>query len=82
MKEKKSSKITISLPSSLLDVTDRLAKEWSTTRSGVIADLLRKESKANTEELMAQGYREWGEENLREAEEATRLTGDVVLRDG
>ncbi len=78
----KASKITISIPASLVEVADRLAKKRSSTRSGVIAELLKKEEKAEIEELMAQGYREWGEENLREAEEALGLTGDVALRDG
>ena len=82
MNMQKASKITISLPPSLLDVADRLAKERSTTRSGVIAELLKKEEKAEIEALMAQGYQEWGEENLREAEEALGLTGEVALRDG
>ncbi len=78
----KASKITISLPTSLLDLADRLAKEHSTTRSGVIAELLKREERAEIEELMARGYREWGDENRREAEEAMGLTGEVALRDG
>ena len=82
LETKKARKITISLPPSLLDVADRLAKERSTTRSGVIAELLKREEKADIEALMAQGYREWGEENRREAEEALGLTGEVALRDG
>ena len=78
----RASKITISIPASLLDVADRLAKKRSSTRSGVIAELLKKEEKAEIEALMAQGYQEWGEENLREAQEALGITGDVALRDG
>lgn len=77
----KVSKITISLPPSLVDVVDRLAKERSTTRSGVIAELLKKEVKAEIEALMAQGYQDCGEENRLEAEEALGLTGEVALRD-
>lgn len=82
MSIQKASKITISLPPALLDVADRLAKERSTTRSGVIAELLKKEENAELESLMAQGYQEWGEENRREAEESLGLTGEVALRDG
>ena len=82
MSMQKASKITISLPPSLLDVADRLAQERSTTRSGVIAELLKKEEKAEIEALMVQGYQEWGEENRREAEQSLVLTGDVALRDG
>ena len=82
MKNQKASKITISLLPTLLDVVDRLAKERSTTRSGIIAELLKKEDESAIEDLMARGYREWGAENLREAEAALGLTGEVVLRDG
>ena len=60
----------------------RLVKERSTTRSGIIAELLKKEDASAIEGLMARGYREWGVENLRESEEALGLTGEVVLRDG
>ena len=81
MNIQKASKITISLPPVLLDVADRLAKERSTTRSGVIAELLKKEEKLAIQELMAQGYRKWGEENLLDAEEALGITGEVALRD-
>ena len=73
-------KVTISLAPSLLKFADLLAREKSMTRSGVIAKLLEKEEEARTEALMAEGYREMAEENLREAEEALNLTRDVVLR--
>ncbi len=82
MSIQKTSKITISLPPSLLNVADRLAKERSTTRSGVIAELLKKEEKVEIQKLMARGYQQWGEENLRDAEEALGLTVEVALRDG
>ena len=74
------SKVTISLPPALLSFADRLAREKSMTRSGIIAALLEKEEAASTEALMAEGYREMAEENLREAEEALNLTREVVLR--
>ncbi len=73
------SKVTISLPPSLLKFADLLARENSTSRSGVIAKLLEKEEEARTEALMAEGYLEMAEENLREAEEALNLTREVVL---
>ena len=82
MVEQKVAKITISLRKELLDVADRLAKERSTTRSGVIAELLDSEEEARIQALMAEGYRTMAEENLREAEEALNLTSEVVLRDG
>ena len=75
-------KITISLSKELLHFADQLAKERSTSRSSVIAQLLDKEEEARIQALMAEGYREMGEENLREAEEALNLTSEVILRDG
>ena len=82
MPEQKTGKITISLPQSLLELADRIARERSTTRSGLIADLLRREARAHIQELMAEGYREMGEENRREAEQALNLTTEVMLRNG
>ena len=82
MGKQKVAKITISLPKELLDLVDRLAKEQSTSRSGLIAELLRNEEKGRISLLMAQGYRELSHENRDEAEEALTLTREVVLRDG
>ena len=63
MTERAVEKITISLRHDLLDLADRLARERSTSRSGIIADLLEKEAHALTEALMEEGYREMAEEN-------------------
>ena len=71
---------TISLPKSLSDYVDRLAGEWGTTRSGVIAKLLQREEEMRVGALMAEGYREMGDENRQEAEEALNLICEVVLR--
>ena len=72
------SKVTISLPQSLLKFADLLAREKSLTRSGVIADLLEKEEKARTEALMAEGYREMAEENRCLAEESIPLVAEML----
>ena len=82
MPERRAAKITISLPKDLLALADRLAEDRGISRSGVIAELLEKEENARIEALMAEGYREMGEENRREAEEALNLTREVALRDG
>ena len=82
MSEQRVSNITISLPRPLLDLADSLARERSTTRSGMIAELLKKEETAGIQWHMAQGYREVAEENLREAEEALNLTSAIIARDG
>jgi metal-responsive CopG/Arc/MetJ family transcriptional regulator len=79
MGDHRASKVTISLPAPLLDFADRLAQERATTRSGVIAGLLRQEEEAEIQALMAVGYQEMAEENLREAEEALNLTSEVIL---
>ena len=80
MVESKIAKITISLPPPLVELADRLAKERSTSRSGVIAALLKDEEKTRMRALMAEGYREMSEENRAEAEEAISLTREVALR--
>jgi metal-responsive CopG/Arc/MetJ family transcriptional regulator len=79
MPEGKFSKVTVSLPRELLDLADRLARERSTTRSGVIADLLAREDAARTEALMAEGYREMAEEDRRLAEEALPLIAETFM---
>lgn len=73
-------KITISLPKDLLDFADQLARERSTSRSGVIAELLENEEESRIQALMAEGYREMGEENLRLAEEAFPLASETLLQ--
>ena len=78
MPEQKTGKITISLPQSLLELADRIARERSTTRSGVIAQLLKKEEEEIIRGLMEQGYREMAEENLRLAEEAFPYTSQMI----
>ncbi len=78
MSEQKVAKVTISLSKNLLDLADRLARERSTTRSGVIAELMEKEEKARIQALMEEGYREMAEENRRLAEEAFPLASEAI----
>ena len=75
-------KVTISLPTDSLAVADRLAETWSTTRSGVVAQLLKQEEEARVRALMKEGYLEMAPENRREAEEALNLTREIMLGDG
>ena len=82
MREASSVKVTISLPTYLLDLADRLAEDRSISRSGVIAGLLEREDQARIQGLMAEGYKEMSNENRREAGEAIALSSEVVLRDG
>lgn len=60
--EPAAAKVTISLPASLLKDVDRMAREQSTTRSGVFQKLLIKEQRAAVYRLMEEGYREYAEE--------------------
>ena len=80
MVEQKAGKVAISLPLALLEVADRLAHERSTTRSGVIAELLKKEEEAIILALMEEGYHEMAEENSRLAEEDFPLTSQMIRR--
>lgn len=81
MTQAKVTKVTISLPPELLEIADRLAGEWSTTRSGVIAQLIDREDQARIKALMIEGYQEMAEENRREAEEWLKITSEVALRE-
>ena len=79
MQSTKSTKVTISLPKGMLEVADRLAQERSTTRSGIIAQLLRK---AEEEELESQlmADKEWQAENLRIVEEFQANTDEMLSK--
>jgi metal-responsive CopG/Arc/MetJ family transcriptional regulator len=78
MPERKVAKVTISLSEELLNLADRLAREHSTSRSGIIAALLEKEEQARIQALMEEGYREMAEENRRIAEEAFPLASEML----
>lgn len=80
MDDRRISKVTISLPTPLLDFADRIARERSTTRSGLISELLRQEEETQIQALMAEGYREMAEENRKLAEEAFPLIAEEIRR--
>ncbi len=80
MAKERVAKITISLPRPLLEFADRLAGERETSRSEVIADLIKKAEKERIEAEMEEGYRELAEENRREAEEAWPLAVETMLK--
>ena len=82
MEARRAAKITISLPEDVLEWVDCLAREQDSNRSAVIAKLLKKDEQERTRELMAEGYKAMGEENLRDAEESLGLTSEVILQDG
>ncbi len=80
MPQPKVAKVAISLPKDLLDLADRLAKERSTTRSSVIADLLKKEEEARIQALMEEGYREMAEEDRQIANEFSPLVAESLRK--
>ncbi len=80
MRQQHVAKVTISLPQELLDYADRLARERSTTRSGLIAALLEQEEQARIQALMEQGYREMAEENRSLAEEAFPIVAEALRK--
>jgi len=80
MPEPSVAKITISLPHDLLALADRLARQRSTSRSGIFAQLLQKEARSLAEALMEEGYREMSQENRRLAEESFPATGELLGR--
>lgn len=78
MVQQKAAKVTISLPKDLLAMADRIALERSTTRSGVIAELLQKEEEARIQALMEKGYRKMAEEDHHLAEESFPPTSEMI----
>lgn len=74
-------KITVSLPEPLLATLDRLARQWATTRSGAVAELLRRAEREELERELEEGYVAWAEANLKHAEAFLPAQAEVVLRD-
>lgn len=76
-----SAKITVSLPEPLLAVLDRLARQMATTRSGAIAELLRRAERAELERELEEGYAAWAEANRKDAAAFLPAQAEVVLGD-
>ncbi|MEW5953354.1 MAG: CopG family transcriptional regulator [Bacillota bacterium] len=70
-------KLTISIPDDLINVLDSLTATWDTTRSGVVARLLRKVEKDRLEEEMAEGYKTMSDD----IEVYLPAQAEVVLQD-
>lgn len=75
-------KITVSLPPSLLLRLDRLAKKWETTRSGAVAELLRRSEQEEIEKEMEEGYAALSEKSREEAETFLPAQYEVLTRNG
>jgi CopG family transcriptional regulator/antitoxin EndoAI len=74
-------RITINLPSDMVSFLDGLTKELNTTRSGAIAELIRKEQNNKIEQELAKGYIELAKFNKEEAELAFPSQAEVVINE-
>lgn len=73
-----SNKITVSLSSPLIAVLDQLACQWTTTRSGAVAELIRRIKREEMEKEMAEGYTAWAEVNLKDAKVSLSAQAEVI----
>jgi CopG family transcriptional regulator/antitoxin EndoAI len=74
-------KITISLSPSLLKVLDRFAERFTTTRSGAVAELLRRAEREEMERQLEEGYAACTALNQADAEVFLPAQAEVILRD-
>ena len=75
-------RISVTLPPDLLDLLDRAAEAARTSRSAVVARLLRARMDEEERELMIEGYRAMADENRRLAEEHLPAAAEVVCGNG
>jgi metal-responsive CopG/Arc/MetJ family transcriptional regulator len=73
-------RLTISLPQSLLALTDEVASEKKISRSKLISDCLSEFAQKRKIELMEEGYKAMAKENLEIAKLAFPLQREVALR--
>ena len=71
-------KLTISLPRDLVCFTDRLAKERNTSRSGMIASVLRDLANERERAAMIEGYEAMAEQNREFAATALLLANEIL----
>ncbi len=76
-----STKIAISLPENLLPALDLLAEKWATTRSGAVAELIRRAEQEEMEKQLKEGYIELAELHRKDAELFVSAQAEVA-RDG
>lgn len=74
-------RITISLPDVAAFELTTLAKQWATSRGGVVTRLMEEFRARQMELAMAEGYIAMAESTLREVNDAFAAQAEVVLRD-
>jgi metal-responsive CopG/Arc/MetJ family transcriptional regulator len=71
-------KITISLPSELVEFAEEKAARLKSTRSHVIGQTLAKAKAAEEEQLAAEGYRHYAQESEEFAEASAKAVGEAM----
>lgn len=75
-------KITVSLPSSLVDFADREAARLNISRSSLIARALAERKAEWEKRLAAEGYRFYAQEAIEFSEAGAGVGTDALSRDG
>jgi metal-responsive CopG/Arc/MetJ family transcriptional regulator len=70
-------KVTISLPSDLVRVTDEIARETRTNRSKVVSSCLREFANRRLRKQLEEGYKAMAESNRHFASEIMELGAEV-----
>jgi metal-responsive CopG/Arc/MetJ family transcriptional regulator len=73
-------KLTISLPSDLIELTDAIAKERRISRSKVVSECLREMAAKRLEAQMIEGYKAMAKANLKFAEDSIHLANEIPNR--
>jgi metal-responsive CopG/Arc/MetJ family transcriptional regulator len=80
-KDNRAVKVTISLPTELLQFADEQAEHAGTSRSQAIAEALRMAKRAERDRLMAAAFRFYADHDVELAEEGMAATNEVWPRD-
>lgn len=71
-------KLTISVPSELVKLTDKIAKERKISRSKVVVSCLKEMLDRRLEERLIEGYKATAKSNLEFAESSIHITNEIL----
>jgi len=74
-------KLTISLPSDLVKLTDEIAKERKISRSKLVASCIKEMTEKRLEERMIAGYKATAKESLKFAKSSIHLANEVLNKE-
>lgn len=74
----KAERLTISVPSDLIALTDEIADEWNVSRSKVISTCLQELAYKRLRDELTEGYMVMAKENLQFAKEAAEIAHEVI----